>query len=193
MSNLSESWRRTAIFLRRAFDAADAPPLPDFEDYLDHNELELAADVLLDFGDEQPDKSESFWTALKYAYENMGFGQQAKLCQFRIYEVANGFVEARLTLASQEQGRSRGISTDYRPDWNIGNRTESGEMEINGAPVTLEDASMIDPGETGVVRLHPLLPEIWQQVVVGQRIDMHEGARVIGHAVVLRVTLRRTE
>lgn len=57
MPNLSESWRRTTTFLRRAFDAAGSPPLPDFEDYLDHNELQLAADVLLDFGDEQPDCS----------------------------------------------------------------------------------------------------------------------------------------
>ena len=30
--------------------------------------------MLLDFGDEQPDMSESFWTALKDAYENMGLG-----------------------------------------------------------------------------------------------------------------------
>ena len=63
-------------------------------------------------------------------------------------------------------------------------------MEINGARVSLEDAKSIAPGESGVVRLHPTLPEAWRKVQVGAEINMHEGPHVVGKARVLRVALR---
>lgn len=191
MSALTESWKRTEAHLRRAHEAAGSPVIVDFQDYLDHNEFELAADVLADFGDEREDLAQGFWEAPKYAYENMELGDKAKRCRFRIYEAEHGFVEARLTLtATEDGGRTHPVFTDYRRDWNIGNRTESGEMEINGAPITLEDAQSIPPGGTGLVRLHPLWREAWTDVRPGAGIAMHEGSRVVGNAVVLRVTLR---
>jgi hypothetical protein len=165
--------------------------ITDFHDYLDHNELELAADVLADFGDEREDVAPGFWEALKYAYEDMELGDKAKRCRFRIHEAEHGFVEARLTLTTTEDGgRAYPVFTDYRPDWSIGNRTESGEMEINGAPITLEDAQSIAPGGTGLVRLHPVWRDAWMTVQPGAEIAMHEGSRVVGNAVVVRVTLR---
>jgi len=191
MTSLRESWKRTEAHLRRAHEAAGSPVIADFHDYLDHNELEVAADVLADFGDEREDLAQEFWEALKYAYENMELGDKANRCRFRIYEAEHGFVEARLTVtATDAGGKTRPIFTDYRPDWNIGNRTESGEMEINGAPITLEDAQSIPPGGTGLVRLHPLWRDAWTKVQPGADIAMHEGSRVVGNAVVLRVTLR---
>lgn len=121
----------------------------------------------------------------------MELGDKAKRCRLRIYEAKHGFVEARLTLTATENGgRTHPVFTDYRPDWNIGNRTESGEMEINGARITLEDAQSIPPGGTGLVRLHPLWRDAWTKVQPGAGIAMHEGSRVVGKAVVLRVTLR---
>jgi hypothetical protein len=86
-------------------------------------------------------------------------------------------------------GRKGPIFTDYRPDWNIGNRTEAGTMELDGAPVTLEDCASLAPGESGTVRLHPLWRDAWMDVRPGAQIDMHEGSRVVGTAIVMRVTL----
>lgn len=45
-------------------------------------------------------------------------------------------------------------------------------------------------GGTGLVRLHPLWREAWTKVQPGAEIAMHEGGRVVGNAVMLRVTLR---
>jgi hypothetical protein len=194
MTILRESWKRAEAHLRRAHELADRPALDELEDYLGHNELELAANVLADFGDEHGHQSRAFWEALMYAYEDLERGDKAKRCFFRIYEAEHGFIEARLTLLPPEDGgRARSVFTDYRPDWNIGNRTDSGEMEINGAPITLEDAPSIRPGGTGLVRLHPLLREAWMKLEPGTEIAMHEGARVVGKAIVLRVMLRRND
>lgn len=191
-SNCTELWKRTEAHLRRAHRYTGSPLLPDFNDCLDHNELALAADVLDDFGDERVDLAQEFWEALKYAYENMEAEHKAKRCRYRLYEAEHGFIEARLVVtATEDGGRTHPVFTDYRPDWNIGNRTESGEMVINGAPITLEDAQSIPPGGTGLVRLHPLWREVWTSVQPGDKIDMHEGSRVVGNAVVLRVTLRK--
>ena len=191
MSTLRESWKRTEAHLRRAHESAGSPAIAEFQDYLDHNELGLAADVLADFGGQREDLAQEFWEAMKCAYENMELGDEAKRCRFRIYEAKYGFVEARLTLTATEAGgRTHPVFTDYRPDWNIGNRTENGDLEINGAPITLEDAQSIPPGGTGLVRLHPLWREAWTSVQPGAEIAMHEGSRVVGNAVVVRVTLR---
>ena len=61
MTSLRESWKRTEAHLRRAHQSAGSPTLADCHDYLDHNELELAADVLADFGDEREDLEQQFW------------------------------------------------------------------------------------------------------------------------------------
>jgi hypothetical protein len=53
-------------------------------------------------------------------------------------------VEARLTLTpTADGGRKHPVFTDYRPDWNIGNRAESGETEINGAPSGTESGTVL--------------------------------------------------
>lgn len=144
------------------------------------------------FGDERDNQSPAFWEALKYAYENLELHDKAKRCRFRIYEAEHGFIEVRLTLTPSESGgRARSVFTGYTPNWNIGHRTDSGEMEINGASITLEDAQSIPPGGTGLVRLHPLWQDAWTKVAPGMQIAMHEGARVVGRAVVLRVMARQ--
>jgi hypothetical protein len=191
MTDLRKSWALTTAHLSRAAAMALDQDLSTFREYLDHNELQLAADVLVELGTEHGNRPRSFWEALGYACDNMGLPKRAVLCRFRIYEAEHGHVEARLTLrATAEGGRKGPIFTDYRPDWNVGNRTETGVMEINGAPVTLEDCASLAPGETGTVRLHPLWRDAWMRVRPGAQIDMHEGAKVVGTATVTRVTLR---
>jgi hypothetical protein len=53
-------------------------------------------------------------------------------------------------------------------------------MEINGAPVTLEDREVLAPGETRTVRLHPILRDAWPHVQAGAQIDMHAESKVVG-------------
>jgi hypothetical protein len=191
MADLREAWERTRAHLSRASSLAGSHGLDAFQDYLDHNELQLAADVLDDLGNERGDLPRAFWEALAYAYENMQLEPSARRCRVRIQEAEHGFVEAQLTLTpTGTGGRSTPIFTEYRPDWNIGHRTEAGEPALTGAMVTLEDAQALAPGGSGRVRLHPRLPEAWHHLTPGTEIAMHEGSRVVGKAVVLRVALR---
>lgn len=99
----------------------------------------------------------------------------------------DGFVKVRLTVLSEAEGGRRGpFFQDYRPDWDIA----SPEGGINGAPVLIDDADQVAPGGEAVVRLLPISPELWRHVRPGMEIKMHEGPRVVGHAVVLEVRLR---
>jgi hypothetical protein len=190
MTDLRESWERTRAHLLRAASVAGAQHLETFEGYLDHNELALAADVLEDLGNERGDLPRPFWEALASAYENMQEGASVTRCRFRIQEIEHGFVEAQLTLSpTSAGGRSTPILTDYRPDWNLGTRTASGEPLLTGATVALEDARAIAPGGSGLVRLHPRLPEAWHALQPGAEIAIQEGSRIVGKAIVLHVTL----
>ena len=192
MISLHNSWKRTTKFLQKAYKSAHAPALEPFREFMVYNELELAADTLFEFGDVQADMPVTFWEALAQAYDNMELDSKEELCRLRIYEAKYGFVEARLTLTPKEAGgRSSPILNCFRPDWNIGSRTDSGEMVLNGARLTLEEADSLPPGATGLVRLHPFYPEAWSKLMPGTEIAMHEGARPIGKAIVLRVLLKK--
>lgn len=100
----------------------------------------------------------------------------------------SGVIEARLTLLATDAGGLREpISTGYSAYWNIGNRTASGDVELNDARITVEGGEAISPGQTGLVRLHPLAPERWWAVRVDDRLVMNEGHRVLGFATVVGV------
>jgi len=194
MMDLDEAWARTRTWLATAralavsADLVSEADLESFDQFLAANELQLAADTLLDRGLECDDLSRPFWDALQRGYENLALDAQATRCRFRALEAERGFVEARLTLNA---GRKTGICTDYRPDWNLGHGSAAGRLELTGARVALEDCQTLNPGETGIVRLHPIRPEAWAHTQPGDRIDAHEGARVTGTATVLRVALKR--
>ena len=63
---------------------------------------------------------------------------------------------------------------------------------IDDARITVESGEGIEPGGSGLVRLHPLHPPYWEQVRPGMRITMQEASRVVGHAEVLRVVPARS-
>ncbi|HET9449632.1 MAG TPA: hypothetical protein VFO83_02055 [Aggregicoccus sp.] len=92
---------------------------------------------------------------------------------------------ARLRLLTTEEGGRKGpIASDYRPDWNIGNRHE-GRLELNGGRVFLEDREWLHPGEESVVRVEPLVSDRWMHVTPGMQMAMHEGSHICGVATVL--------
>jgi RNAse (barnase) inhibitor barstar len=189
---LQQSWARTAGHLARAAEELRTlGGMDTFDEYLAHNELELAADVLADLGDERSDLPSVFWKAMVSAYENMQLDEKAKRCRFRVFEAERGFIEARLVLTpTSEGGRSLPIFTGYRPDWNVGNRTEAGGLTINGARISLEDCLTLLPGDTATIRLYPFFLDAWRRVGLGAELPMHEGSRVVGRATVTRAALK---
>jgi hypothetical protein len=194
MSSLTASWQRTREHLERAMQALGGPAPADVEEYLAHNELELASDCLLDVAESFRALPTGFWTALGKAYAEMGLDPKATHCRYREHETIFGYVEVRLTLwevSSTGRRRERPIGTNYRPDWDLGNRTASGAVQINGAPVTVEDAPTLLPGDSAVARLHPIQPEAWTHIRTGMKLNMHEGPHVVGVATVTRVSLKK--
>jgi translation elongation factor EF-Tu-like GTPase len=103
----------------------------------------------------------------------------------RKQEADEGYVLARLrVLTPEEGGRSLPILNGYRSCWDIG-ATYEGEPCLNDAPLLIEGADRIELGEEVNVRLHPLLWDFWQDIHVGQRIEMREGSRTVGVATIL--------
>jgi hypothetical protein len=194
MPNLDESWARTRGHLTAARHAAcligdlrTSDELAPFDEFFGQSELGPAAEALLQLGRERDDLSRGFWDLLRRAFENLALEPQATLCRFRAAETERGYVEARLALvATASGGRARPIFTDYRASWNLGRGAE-----LDDAPITIEDRQALQPGEIGVVRLHPLWPEAWGHLHRGAAIAMHEGARVVGHATVRRIVLKQ--
>lgn len=186
----SRSSDHREVLLLKAHTAAGSPRSPLFTKAIDRGDLHAAAAHLIAVADSDP-PDPSFWRAMATAVRNLQMDELGRLCHLRAYEAAHGWVEASLTLTDTHRGgRARPVFTDYRPDWDIGNRTETGQLTINGAPITLEDADKLAPGETGIVRLHPFHRPAWTNVEPDMIIAMHEGARVVGTAVVLTVTLQ---
>jgi hypothetical protein len=96
---------------------------------------------------------------------------------FEDYERRFGYIRARLRLLSTEEGgRHSGVVDDYRSDWGIGTQP-SGEVLMAGAPITIEGATKLELGETGIARLHPLYWDAWEAVRPGDQITMLEGPR----------------
>jgi hypothetical protein len=99
-----------------------------------------------------------------------------------------GYVRARLRLLPTEQGgRRTAILSGYRPQWDLGYRTDEGEIAYCDAQVRLEDVASLAPGDEGTVRLHPFFPEYWRDVEPGVVLALYEGNRRLGEARVLEV------
>jgi hypothetical protein len=99
---------------------------------------------------------------------------------------ARGYIEAELTLLTPEQGgRPHPIRTGYCPNWWLPGATE---REFASGCVELITGAELRPGASGVVRIYPLAPELWDHVTPGARLDMTEGPQFpVGRAVVTRV------
>lgn len=100
-------------------------------------------------------------------------------------EPERGYIRAWLRLLTAEQGgRQTPIRSGYRSHWAF---PPDFHRERHDAPLTLEAKGPFTPGEEAMVRLHPLVPELWPPVFPGLRLSMFEGARLIGLADVVEV------
>ena len=98
-------------------------------------------------------------------------------------ERTHGYIRARLRLLTTvEGGRNGPIFTGYRSHWSFPRDVHA---ERHDAPLTLEDGDALELGEEAMARLHPLFPELWPPVTPGLRLNMLEGARVVGTAEVV--------
>ncbi|MBT2398090.1 hypothetical protein [Streptomyces sp. ISL-100] len=74
-----------------------------------------------------------------------------------------------------------------RPMWDIGNRRDDGESDLDIARVWVEFAPGLPPGARAPVRLLPLTPSRWRHLAAGDRITLYETAVAGGTAMILEV------
>jgi hypothetical protein len=103
------------------------------------------------------------------------------------HDPSAAYVRARLRVVAVEAGGPQaGVASGSRPNWGIGQRL-SGDGLLGRAPVSIEGGSRIDPGATGVVRVHPSDWDAWADVRPGDTIPMLEGPRIVGVAEVIEI------
>jgi hypothetical protein len=162
----------------------------DVREYLDHNEWEIALDILVELGEDFATTT-PWWDLLIDAAQQMRLGRTTAWCQWRRSETSHGIIRADLQLlATAEGGRGTPIPGDgkLRPLWDLGHLTPAGERDFRIAFIWVEYAPELAPGTTGPVRLLPLDPAPWQQLRPGDAITMHERRPVTGTATILQVT-----
>lgn len=110
---------------------------------------------------------------------------EGDLARWEVHERMQGFIRARLRLLTTEEGgRRTPISTGYRSSWAFPPGVHD---QRHDGPLVLEDAETLAVGDEADVRIHPLVPHLWPLVAPGLRLEMFEGARLVGEATVLAV------
>lgn len=97
----------------------------------------------------------------------------------------NGYLRATFRLLrTDEGGRQSPIGGDYRPDWSIG---VPDATKLGGAPLVTENGEGVALDGHADVRLFPIWPPFWKDVVVGTELFAFEGHRLVGTARVTEV------
>ncbi|GIH08467.1 hypothetical protein Rhe02_65340 [Rhizocola hellebori] len=164
----------------------------DAYEYLDHNEWEIALDILADL--EGWPAPVQWWDLLVEAAELMCLTESAHWCRWARWESANGIIRAELRLLPAEEGGRRTAIPGkgvLRPLWDIGRRTAAGNPDLRVARIWVEYAAELAPGAIGTVRLAPLGPEAWCDLQPGQTITMHEGTPAVGTATIIETPATR--
>jgi hypothetical protein len=158
-------------------------PRADLDEYLAHDEWELALDVLLDRGDDFP-ATTAFFRTLEEAAHRMRLARSAAWCAWRRREVLHGVVRAELHLVPGVRREPIPGAGRVRPLWDIGLLTPGGEPDLAVALIWVEFAPDLPPGGAGPVRLAPLTAVRWQHLRPGDRITMYEQRPVAGTATI---------
>lgn len=187
--DLEASWARTRSHLAAAVAILVAhetapPDLCRYEDWMSHNELELALEELFELADDLSQPTD-FWARLCDAAEEMGLMSIAARLRLCAAGAKFGWYEALLSLTpTASGGRSNPVATNFRCPWDIGSHHE-GLPTLNDAALVLLEAPTLAPGQAAEVRLHPLAPELWGKHLVGRIVRPWDG-RYIGEALVTR-------
>ncbi|GAA2909964.1 hypothetical protein Acy02nite_89300 [Actinoplanes cyaneus] len=164
----------------------------DAREYLDHNEWEIALDVLADLYDRWRPPAQ-WWDLLIEAADLMWLTETATWCRWGRWgrwESLHGIVRAELQLFSPSHGgRAAAIPSPgvLRPLWDIGQRNAAGQPDLRVARMWVEYSPELAPGTTGSVRLAPLVPLDWRGLQPGQSITMHEGTPAVGVGTIIEV------
>ncbi len=158
-------------------------PRADLDDYLAHDEWEVALDVLLDRGDDFP-ATTSFFRLLEEAAHRMRLARSAAWCAWRRREVLHGVIRAELRLIAGVRRAAIPGAGLVRSLWDIGLVTPAGTPELAVALIWVEYALDLPPGGSGPVRLAPLTAVRWEHLRPGDRITMHEHRPVAGTATI---------
>ncbi|AGL15053.1 hypothetical protein [Actinoplanes sp. N902-109] len=189
--DIPDPLRQAAVMVPRSVTSEAGTTVVDALDYLDHNEYEIALDILTELGDAYA-AGTSFWTLLADAAAEMNLHRTKAWCHWRAAETVHGIFRADLQLFSPAQpgARRNPIPSDgiLRPLWNTGLVMPEGHPDLRVARIWVEQAPHLEPGACGPIRLGPLSPEGWRHLKPGNRITMHEQAPPAGTATITQVT-----
>lgn len=179
--------RQAAVMVPRWATSEAGTTVVDAIDYLNHNEYEIALDILTELGDAYATET-SFWNLLADAAAEMNLHRAKAWCHWRAAETRHGIIRADLRLFSPEQpgARKAAIPGDgiLRPLWDLGLVMPEGHPDLRVARIWVERAPRLEPGACGSIRLAPLSPEGWRHLRPGDEITMHEQAPPAGTATI---------
>ncbi|MEV0410052.1 hypothetical protein AB0I68_04360 [Streptomyces sp. NPDC050448] len=161
----------------------------DVWECLAHDEWEVALGLLQELNDGWAAPA-GFWEELGRAAAMTGLERSREWCRWRGAETRVGVIRADLALRpAGETSRSTPIpgAGVLRPMWDIGNRRDDGERDLDIARVWVESAGDLAPGARAPVRLLPLTSPRWRHLAPGDRITLYETAVAGGTATILEV------
>jgi hypothetical protein len=162
-------------------------PRADLDDYLAHDEWEVALDVLLDRGDDYP-ATTLFFQLLEEAAHRMELGRSAAWCAWRRREVLHGVIRAELRLVPGARDTAIPGAGQARPLWDIGLVTPAGAPALAVALIWVEYALDLPAGGAGPIRIAPLTAVRWDHLRPGDRITMYEQPGAGRHAGTATIT-----
>lgn len=190
--DVPELLRRAARHVPAVATGAAGTTVADADECLDHDEWEVALDILVELGDAYRSET-AFWDLLAEAARMMWQSRTERWCHWRRFEVVHGVIRADLQLVDPDVagGRRTPIPGDgrLRPLWDIGDVTAAGDPDLYVARLWVEAQPDLQPGGRAVVRLAPLSPQRWRRLVPGDVITMHEQMPVVGIASIVESVL----
>ncbi|KAB1160903.1 hypothetical protein F6X68_07080 [Micromonospora sp. AMSO12t] len=190
--DVPELLRRAARHVPAVAPGAAGTTVADANEYLDHDEWEVALGILVELGDAYRSET-AFWDLLAEAARMMWQSRTERWCHWRRFEVVHGVIRADLQLVDPDVagGRRTPIPGDgrLRPLWDIGDVTAAGDPDLYVARLWVEAQPDLQPGGRAVVRLAPLSPQRWRRLVPGDVITMHEQMPVVGIASIVESVL----
>ncbi|MFI5851544.1 hypothetical protein ACIA7R_27555 [Micromonospora chalcea] len=165
----------------------------DVREYLDHDEWEVALDLLadLDTGWRPPT---AWWDRLIDSAEMMGLSDAAARCRWGRWESIHRTVRAELRLPSPAEGGrqtpvpGKGI---LRPLWDIGRRTAAGRPGFARGTHLGGVSAGVAAGRHRVGPPWPAVPSLWRYLQPGMTISMHEGRPTLGTATITETSYAR--